>query len=103
MNNLRHVISIVSFLLFALVAIGNWSLIIDYYWKRFKKVEVHHSLIYFIGPICFTLGFFLLPLKMSPYLFLLILLDPGTVLSVIGLPWLIIVFIADSKPKNKRD
>ena len=84
-----YVISIVFFLLFAWVAIANWYCIIDYYWKRFKKIEVHHSLGFGIGPVCFTIGFLFLPLKISPYLFLLVLLDPGTVVLIVGFPWLI--------------
>jgi len=46
----------------------------------------------FVGPIFVVVGYTALPLEYTPWIFLIFVLDPDTVITIIGLPYLIKAF-----------
>jgi len=57
----------------------------------------HSSAAPFIGPIGIILGFLIFPVKFSPLIFLVFVIDPDTVLIVKSIPFLIKEFIRYKK------
>jgi len=79
------VIAIALLAFAALVALMNWVGVIG----NLRSRQWRHSLVPFVGAIFAAVGIsFLLPHK-SPWIWATLLLDPGTVSGVLGLPFLL--------------
>ncbi len=43
----------------------------------------------FVGPVFVVVGYAALPFEFTPWIFLIIVLDPDTLITIVGLPYLI--------------
>jgi hypothetical protein len=57
--------------------------------NRHKENASWSSSAPFVGPAFVITGFFILPLVPTNWIFIVIILDPDTVISIVSLPWLI--------------
>jgi len=53
----------------------------DYQWSSPKPI---------IGPLCLILGYFILPVEFSKWIFWVLLLDPDTLMIIISIPYLLV-------------
>jgi len=83
---LLFVFSACWFMLFLAVAACNWLCICLNLRNKRRGIYKHYSLVYAVGLMSFYCSFVFLPMRYSPYLWLVIVLDPGVPMLLIGLP-----------------
>lgn len=94
---IRTVIAIVLLLFGAFITFANWGCIYENR-KNYKKgIDKHISYVPFLGAIGWVGGGLLLPYSFGRYLCFAALLDPGTVVMIVGIPYLLIEAIRERK------
>ena len=79
-----------------LMFFGAFMILINYvrqisnFKKRNSKVRSWSSPKPFIGPILLIIGYSLLPITFSNWIYLIILLDPDTLLMILSMPYILI-------------
>lgn len=87
-------------LLFGLyIVIMNWAAQFQNYRNKKKGIEKFISPVPFVGPIFICMGYEFAGFSFTWFVFLSFLLDPGTVITIISLPWLFMAFLSHKGEK----
>jgi len=89
MDIFRFVLGGVFLLAGALIVLASYVRQISNCLNRYKKDWRYSSPAPFIGPMLIILGYFALPIEFSIWIFLILLLDPDTVIAILSIPHLI--------------
>ncbi len=92
MELLKHVFGGALLLFGVFIVISNYVRQITNHRNSKKKNGKWSSPAPFVGPIFVVVGYAALPFGFSPWIFLIFVLDPDTLITVIGLPYFIKAF-----------
>jgi len=86
---LRYVFGVALLLFGSFIILTNYARQISNYRNSKKENGRWSSPAPLIGPLFVIVGYSILPLEFSSWIFLVIVLDPDTVITILGLPHLI--------------
>lgn len=89
MEVLRYLLGGASVLGGTLIIIASYLRQISNFRNRNKENGKWSSPAPFFGPLLVIVGYSALPFEFSGWIFLVIVLDPDTVLTILSIPWLI--------------
>ncbi len=92
MELLKHVFGGALLLFGSFIVFASYVRQITNYRNSKKKNGKWSSPAPFVGPIFFVVGYATLPFDFTPWIFLIFVLDPDTLITIIGLPYLIKAF-----------
>ena len=99
-----HYILGVGLMVFGIYIVGvNYCCIIVRERNKRKGIDRHHSVSPFIGPVSYLIGALLSPLKTGIHVLIVFVLDPGTWLIVLGLPYALLTELLGLSNKRKND
>lgn len=92
---IRTILAVVLLLFGAFITFANYGFIYENH-KNYKNgIDRHHSFVPILAPVGFIAGGLLLPYSFGRYFCFAPLLDPGTIVLIVGLPYLLIQYIRE--------
>lgn len=73
----------------ALIVLASYMRQISNFKNRHKENATWSSPVPFFGPLFVIVGYFVLPIEFTAWIFLVVALDPDTVVTVVSIPYLI--------------
>lgn len=100
---LQHILGI-GLMFFGIYIVGlNYGCIIVSERNKRRGIDKHHSVSPFIGPISYLIGASLSPFKIGIHVLIVLVLDPGTWLIVLGLPYALLTELLGLSNEEKND
>jgi len=94
----------VGLMVFGIYIVGvNYCCIIVSERNKRKGIDKHHSVSPLFGPISYLIGTSLSPFKIGIHALIVWVLDPGTWLIVLGLPYAVLTELLGLSNKEKND